>query len=67
MAFVLHLDALHAHIDCHKGDEALGQQLPDDLPDAPKPGNNDVAPQLLCLSLCSLQRLNSPFSWSIPT
>lgn len=51
------LDTIHADVHSHKGDEALREQLPDDLPNAPKTGDDDVSPQLLRLPLCSLQRL----------
>ena len=52
-----HLHALHAHVHRHKGDEALGQQLPNDLPDAPEARDDDVPAQLLRLPLRRLQRL----------
>ena len=52
-----HLDAVHAHIHSHKRDEALSKELPNDLPNAPKPSYDDMASQLLRLPLCGLQRL----------
>ena len=52
-----HLHTVHAHIDCHKGDEPLGQQLPDGLPHAAEAADDDVPAQLLHLALARLQRL----------
>jgi hypothetical protein len=51
------LHAVHAHIHRHKRNQALSQQLPNNLPNAPKTSNNDMSPQLLSLSLRRLQRL----------
>ena len=46
----LHLDAVGLHINGHKGNEALRQQLADDLAHAAKAQNEHVVPELLHLA-----------------
>ena len=53
----VYLYAVDADVDGHKGDQALGQQLPDGLPHAAKAADDDVPAQLLHLALRGLQRL----------
>lgn len=52
-----YLHALCGHVQRHKGDEALRQQLRDDLADAAEAGDDDVVPQLPGVLLRRLQRL----------
>lgn len=52
-----HLHALGGDVESHKGDEALRQQLRDDLADAAEAGDDDVVAQLPCVLLRRLQRL----------
>lgn len=54
------LASLHAvgrHVEGHKRDEALGQQLGDELPYAAKAGDDDVVAQLVDDRLVGLQCL----------
>eukprot|EP00976_Prorocentrum_cordatum_P104538 1193938-Prorocentrum_minimum.AAC.4 len=49
------LHALGAHVEGHKLDEALGQQLADHLPNAAKPGDDDVPFQVIHLRVRDLR------------
>ena len=46
----LHLDAVGLHVDGHKGDEAFGQQLANNLAHAAKAQNEHMVSQLLHLT-----------------
>ena len=53
----MYLDAVGGEVQGDEGDQALAEQLADDLADAPEAGDDHVVAQLARLALAGLQRL----------
>lgn len=62
-----HLHPVRLHVQGYKGNEALAQQLPDDLPHTAKASDDDVIPHLIMEILVGLQSLQEGSKGSVQT